>query len=134
MSFARLPEPDRGQVTATYVGMLLKDLTLIFNTIFSELKRTRLRTFAEVETDYTVATGIEVVIGDSTSASFDIELPPAAELIKKTITFKKDDASGNTITLNAFAAELIEGSNTYVLTGTRPSVRLYSTGTYWVAV
>lgn len=50
------------------------------------------------------------------------------------IMIKKNDSSGNTLTIQANGSELIDGSNTLAITGTRTYKRLYCDGTQWLII
>lgn len=70
---------------------------------------------------------------DATSASFTVNLPTAASMNGTTLTFKRTDSvSANTITVDAFGSETINGSTTFVLIAQDQTLQITSDGTNWI--
>lgn len=83
----------------------------------------------------TVADRDKLVVVDTGAGNVTITLPAAATAGDGfEITIKKNDTSTNTLTIQANAAELIEGSNTATLTENYGTYDLICDGTQWVAV
>jgi hypothetical protein len=80
----------------------------------------------------TLATNEEVATCDATGGAFTVVLPPAAAVSGRVFTIKKVDASANAVTVDANAAELIDGAATATLTTQWESVDLRSSGTAWL--
>lgn len=82
--------------------------------------------------NYTAAPGDNVLLGNATGGSFTFTLPTAASSTGRVFYFKKIDSSGNTVTVKGNGAELIDGSNTVVIsTQYTPVVMVVSDGTQW---
>jgi len=84
-------------------------------------------TYTVVLTDYTLT-------GDATTASFTMTLPTAASSTGKIFSFKKIDSSANTVTIKGNGAELIDGTNTKVITTQYGGFTLQSNGTVWYII
>ena len=69
--------------------------------------------------------------GDCTAGAISMTLPAVATSAKRTVQFKKIDASANTLTIQASGAELIDGINTKVIATQYTSVTLHCNGTSW---
>jgi len=69
---------------------------------------------------------------DCTSGNLEAVLPPAADALGKRFTFKKTDASANTLTIDGNGAETIDGSATLVIGAQYGTAQLVSTGTEWL--
>ncbi len=75
------------------------------------------------------------ILGVQAAGQVNIQLPsPVGDALKGNILMIKDEESngrgGFNITLNSAAGD-IDGSSTYVLTGTMPAISLYSNGSNW---
>lgn len=68
---------------------------------------------------------------DCTGGSFTFTLPAPATCFNKTFSFKKTDASANTVTISAGASTL-DGVSSYVVAGANQSTVCYSDGTVWL--
>ena len=82
--------------------------------------------------DYLVMADDNVITCDATGDSFTITLPPAAGAEGKMYTIKKVDSSVNTITIDANAAETIDGDLTKVITTQYVSITIISDGSNWL--
>lgn len=71
------------------------------------------------------------VLVDAVGANRTITLPTAASARWRKYTIKKIDATANTVTIDADAAETIDGAATFVLTTQYESVTIQSDGTEW---
>jgi hypothetical protein len=84
---------------------------------------------------YTANTYDNSTLVDATSASFTVNLMSAASMPGRTLTFKRiDTVSANTVTIDAFGAETINGSATFVLIGQDQELQIQSDGTNWIIV
>lgn len=68
---------------------------------------------------------------DATAGAFVITLPAAALVPGKKYTIKKVDVSGNAVTIDANAAELIDGALTKVLAAAYATATIQSNGVSW---
>lgn len=85
-------------------------------------------------TTYTVTVNDHTLLGDATSASFDMDLPAAATCAGQIFVFKKTDASGNTVNIDPNGSEVIEGGGagtSYNLTLQYEAVTIQSDGAKW---
>lgn len=85
---------------------------------------------------YTVTTADNraLIVADATSAAFTITLPAASGLSGFAITIKKTDASGNAVTIDGNASELIDGQLTLILSTQYESVTLVCDGSGWMVL
>lgn len=81
--------------------------------------------------NYTVLLTDKVLLGDATSASFTFTLPTAASANGLVFYFKKIDSSVNTVTVKGNGIEIIDGSNTLVISSQYVAVTVVSDGTQW---
>ena len=89
---------------------------------------------ANKTTTYTVALTDYTLTGDATTASFVMTLPTAASSTGKIFSFKKIDSSANTVTIKGNGTELIDGTNTKVITTQYGGFTLQSNGTVWYVI
>ena len=87
-----------------------------------------------VDDTYTVADGVDVVTGDTTSAAFTITLPKAAPNASRVIYVKRIDASANNLTVDGDGSETIDGAATTVLTSQWETRTLFSDGSNWLSL
>jgi hypothetical protein len=81
--------------------------------------------------NYTAMLSDNVLLGDATAAGFIFTLPSAASATGQVFFFKKIDASVNIVTVKGNLAELIDGSNTFLISTQYASVTVVSDGTQW---
>lgn len=84
-----------------------------------------------VTANYTVTDHDCAVDGDATSGNITITLLAAANCTRRMKYFKKLDSSSNTVTVKANGSELIDGSNTIVLSTQNQGITLHCTGSGW---
>lgn len=82
------------------------------------------------DNDSSYATGSAFARVDTTSGSVTIDLPTPADFPNVSFTFKKTDASLNTVTIDG-DSEMIDGSLTVVLQSQYDHVTVISDGTQW---
>lgn len=87
-----------------------------------------------VGVDITLDEFMRTVPFDCSGANRTATLPPAASAKFRKYTIKKIDASANTLTIDADAAETIDGALTVVLTVQWQTVTVQSDGTTWYIV
>lgn len=75
-----------------------------------------------------------VYLCNAGSGSFTANLPAAATYGGRVYTFKKVDASANTITIDGNAAETIDGAATRVMNTYNEKLTIMSDGTNWVII
>lgn len=108
-----------------------------WTSIDSLLKLASNTTTSTKTTAYTITTADlnKLILGDATSASFTITLPPAATAANGfVVSVQKIDASANTVTLDGDGAETINGAANYVLTDQYQYVTVVCNGTSWTIV
>jgi hypothetical protein len=85
--------------------------------------------------DVTIAnSSASVQLCDATTASFTISLPTAVGNSGLIYTFKKTDATANTVTVDPNGAQTIDGASTYVLGVQWDYVQIYSNNANWLII
>lgn len=79
---------------------------------------------------YTVLSGDWAIYYDASGGNSIVNLPAAASNNNRILLVKRLNAS-NRVTVKANGAELIDGSNTYILNSQYASVMLHCDGTQW---
>tara|TARA_B100000214_G_scaffold375346_1_gene361283 strand:- start:1701 stop:2360 length:660 start_codon:yes stop_codon:yes gene_type:complete len=92
--------------------------------------------YTPVTTAHYTASAPLYILGVQQSGQVYIKLPrPDSSTMSGNIIMVKDELTtargGDNITLDVAAGKLIDGSSTYVLTGTMPAISLYSNGANW---
>ena len=86
----------------------------------------------------TGATGLTlsnaVIFANCTTGSFIITLPPVSTSTNSMITIKKIDSTANTVTVKGNAAELIDNSNTQIISTQWVSITVVCNGSNWYIV
>jgi len=72
------------------------------------------------------------VLGDATSSSLTFTLPRSKSMEGRVLTIKKVDSSANTVTIEGYKTETIDGDLTQVICFQWTSLRLQSNGNNWV--
>lgn len=70
------------------------------------------------------------VLADTTAGNITINLPPAISTKNHLYVIKKT-AAANTVTLDGYNPELIDGATTYTMTSLGATIKLVSNGTSW---
>ena len=120
----------------TDINDLLVALGFLKTTTSTIAKTRKVESFG---TGLTIDTDNDVVLMDATSGSLIIELPLASTFFDvstkegQRFTIKKVDASAvNTVTVNAFSGDLIDGQTSIILqTALRPFITIVSDGADW---
>jgi hypothetical protein len=86
---------------------------------------------ATTNTTLTQTDGINVILINATSGAVTVTLPTAVANAASFI-IKKTDSSTNTVTIDAYSTETIDGGTTYVLNDQYNYVEIVSNGTNWV--
>jgi hypothetical protein len=81
--------------------------------------------------DYTVTISDSIIIGDATTGDFTITLPTAVGIAGRQYTIKKIDGSSNTITIDAYDNETIDGELTQILLNEDDTITIVSDGSNW---
>lgn len=76
-------------------------------------------------------TSPSIQLVSASGGAVTITLPTAASANGVVFYVKKTDASANAVTIKAAGSELIDGTNTKVLSTQYTSVQFYSNGTAW---
>jgi len=85
-----------------------------------------------VSSDYNAKQG-DIILADASSAPITITLPNPSST-RRHISVKKIDSSGNSITINPYNTETIDGSNSYSLSSQYQYVTLTSDGSNWYII
>ena len=90
------------------------------------------KTITFADTPYTVLASDFAVYVDATGGAVTVNLP-AATGSGRTLVFKKSDASGNAVTIQASGAETIDGANAPTLTAQYESIMIQdsASGVWW---
>lgn len=87
--------------------------------------------YRNVTTSGNVQSGDYLIICDSTSSAITMTLPPAALVPGRMYAFKRINTGGNSITIDGYAAETIDGAASINLTGHWDSVVIMNNGVAW---
>jgi hypothetical protein len=89
--------------------------------------KTGLKTIQDVTADVSVATDVDLLNCDCTSGAITVTLPRAIK--GHTISIRKTDSSANTLTIDGFSIDTINGASTNVLSTQYDSLTLVFDGT-----
>jgi len=112
-------------------GDSLRDAAGKINGNFEQLFSTRFVTTFTADSAATNNHG--VILADTSTASINISIPTAFDNSGKVFTVKKT-AAANTVTLDPFSAQTIDGAATKVLSTQWESVTIISDGANWIDV
>lgn len=84
--------------------------------------------------NYTAQLTDNVLLGDASGGAIIFTLPSAASAAGQVFFFKKIDATGNVVTVKGNLTELIDGSNTQLLSSQYVAITVVSDGTQWWAI
>ena len=87
--------------------------------------------YRSVTTTGNVVSGDYFLICDATAGAITLTLPPAAIVAGRIYVFKRINAGANTVTVDAYASETIDGAATHVLSPQWNSITIISNGTAW---
>lgn len=87
------------------------------------------KTFAD--SPYTLGATDGAVLVNATGGAVTVNLPAAAANANRVVRVKKTDASANAVTVDANAAETIDGALTYAITRQYETVHFTSDGANW---
>lgn len=87
--------------------------------------------YRSVETTGNVTSGDFLIIADAAGGAITLTLPPAALVPGRIYAFKRINSGANTVTVDAYGAETIDGAATHVLTPQWNSVTIMSNGVAW---
>ena len=87
--------------------------------------------FRSVTASGSVVSGDYLIIADATAGAIPMTLPPAALVAGRIYVFKRINAGANTVTVDAYASETIDGALTHVLSPQWNSITIMSNGTAW---
>ncbi len=80
---------------------------------------------------YTVLPTDEIFLCNATSGAVTLNLPSAALLSGKEYEIKKIDSSGNTVIIEGYGSETIDGATNKTLSSQYASVKIVSDGSNW---
>lgn len=75
-----------------------------------------------------------VILANAAGGAFSVTLPPVASSSGKRLVIKKIDSSGNAVTVQANAAEIIDGVNTQVISAQYTTIAVICDGSAWYLV
>jgi hypothetical protein len=83
---------------------------------------------------YTATASDYTILGNATTASFQVTLPTAVSATGQIYVIKKIDSSANTVTIGTTSAQTIDGQSTRVLSLQYDGVTVQSNGANWFIV
>lgn len=86
------------------------------------------------DTTYSVLASDRFIILDATTNNQAVTLPDATENTGRIIRFIRVDSSGNTVTLETYLSQTINGNPNYEMIVTNEVVELISDGSNWVII
>lgn len=84
-----------------------------------------------INADYTVQEKDYTIVIDASGGNVTVTLPTIEKKIGRVLKFKRDDASGNTVTIDGSGSENIDNATTKTLAA-REGMEIQNTGTKWV--
>lgn len=87
----------------------------------------------EISGTHSITSG-SVFLCDTSGGGFTITLPIAANNKNRVITIKKISADGNTLTIDGFSAETIDGATTQAITTQYDSLTVWCDGDEWFII
>lgn len=87
--------------------------------------------FRSVTASGAVVSGDYLIIADATAGAITLTLPPAALVPGRLYAFKRINAGANTVTVDAYASETIDGNLTHTLTPQWNSLLIMTNGVAW---
>ena len=87
--------------------------------------------YRSVTASGSVVSGDYFLICDATAGAIVLTLPPAALVAGRIYVFKRVNAGANTVTVDAYASETIDGAATHVLTPQWNSLLIMTNGVAW---
>jgi len=87
--------------------------------------------YRTVTTSGNVQSGDYLIIADATGGAITMTLPPAALVPGRIYAFKRISSGANTVTIDGYASETIDGAATHTLTPQWNSVTIMSNGVAW---
>lgn len=90
--------------------------------------------YVTVTTSYDVPAGVFLVLCDCSGGNITVTLPSTITNEGRQICVKKIDSSGNTVTIDSFSGENIEGASTSTLTTQWATKLFMSNGQAWYRI
>jgi len=87
--------------------------------------------YRSVTTSGNVVSGDYFIVADATGGAITMTLPPAALVPGRIYVFKRINSGANTVTVDAYGSETIDGALTHVLSPQWNSITIISNGTAW---
>ena len=78
-----------------------------------------------------VVSGDYLIIADATAGAITLTLPPVALVPGRIYVFKRINSGANTVTVDAYGSETIDGALTHVLSPQWNSITIISDGAAW---
>jgi len=78
-----------------------------------------------------VVSGDYLIVADATAGAITMTLPPAALVPGRIYVFKRINSGANTVTVDAYGSETIDGALTHALSPQWNSITIISNGTAW---
>jgi hypothetical protein len=112
--------------------------TTVGTTTFQGVLSTKGRTYGNVTKTgaYTAAVNDHVILGNATTAAFQVTLPTAVNVAGagQVFVIKKIDASANAVTVGTTSSQTIDGAATKVLSAQYDKVMVMSDNANWVII
>ena len=87
--------------------------------------------YRSVTTTGNVVSGDYLIIADATAGAITLTLPPVALVPGRIYVFKRINSGANTVTVDAYGSETIDGALTHVLSPQWNSITIISDGAAW---
>jgi hypothetical protein len=87
--------------------------------------------YRSVTTSGNVLSGDYLLICNAAGGAITLTLPPAALVPGRIYVFKRINSGANTVTVDAYASETIDGALTHVLSPQWNAITIISDGTAW---
>ncbi len=108
-----------------------EELAHWFAQIKAGLDRVGNKNITEVSASLTATFEHDVILVDATSGDIVVTMPPAQGRMGREFDVKKIDSSVNTVTLDGFGSDLIDGEAEFIIGTQNDSIRLISDNTDW---
>ena len=87
--------------------------------------------YRSVTASGSVVSGDYLIIADATAGAITLTLPPVALVPGRIYVFKRINSGANTVTVDAYGSETIDGALTHVLSPQWNSITIISDGAAW---
>lgn len=117
------------------MNQLIKTLRQNFDALQQQIDvsaNTNLNYATVTAASYDVTLDVYLILADTTANDIDINLPPAADMIRRLIYIKKTTADSNTVTVIPDGSEELDNDVSFVIVGgSLGSVTIFCDGSNW---